>query len=668
MKNEDDDEDDDDTSSSDSEAREGLRLLLGGISFDTDALKQAFQCSGSSANDKQKHYVPDRRSPTNMKNTIRGYHHHNQSNNNHSNGDSDVDFDDADADIANLVERDNAHEDDDDFDGIFSLAFKTSGYCTPNGRVELPPVKVVNMDKCTSRRRRRRRGKQQQQQQQERQKLGNGMIATRFIPKGDVIYTERAAVACQIPDFSSSASSSCCTAASNVHGGQAGMATSIKYSVRACQWCFRSLEPASSCCTTNTKSSSLSSNKGNDTITGTAAAASVIELPLAQRLWPIPEIEWIDESNNHNSNEHHSLPRRDRHGRVLCPQCLAWFCSDTCCQSFEKALGSHCLVTRSTQSLQYHVDSGSDDDDDVSSSEPVQAAVALAVRMFCQSLQHYRTTGGNLFGTYLDGLCGEATEISPLELGIRVQEKTSTTSSSCSPLQQSSYTLYPVYQQLLNVWDMTATEQAALSLAYFHELAVKAARNGIGLQTQCPFQTYYAGLMRQSGRGTAQSLEYRNLVAMVLSASFGNSQGQDDATSLPSSSSSFTTFNTDATTTPLPALQSLDRDMDRRVSERVAPEIVALFPLTARINHSCQPNAQVQGQVFCDCHLDLTATQDIHAGQEITISYIHGSSSSSTANTSTSSATTVRPRGRRRRELQAKYLFECHCSLCSGKG
>jgi hypothetical protein len=217
---------------------------------------------------------------------------------------------------------------------------------------------------------------------------------------------------------------------------------------------------------------------------------------------------------------------------------------------------------------------------------------------------------------------------------------------------------------------MTTREQEALSLEYFHQLAVKAARNGIGLQTQCPFQTYYAGILRQCGRGTAQSYEYRNLVAKVLSSSFGNCQGQGDATLLSSSSSSsFTTASNDITT-PLPVLQSFDRDMDRRISERVAPEIVALFPLTARINHSCQPNAQVQGQVFCDCHLDLTATQDIHAGQEITISYIHGSnsSSSSNANTTTSSTTTARPRGRRRRELQAKYLFECHCSLCSGKG
>lgn len=97
----------------------------------------------------------------------------------------------------------------------------------------------------------------------------------------------------------------------------------------------------------------------------------------------------------------------------------------------------------------------------------------------------------------------------------------------------------------------------------------------------------------------------------------------------------------------------LERGMDRLIEEKVAPEISSMFVLTARINHSCQPNAQVMAQEFVDARIDLIAAQDIVPGEEILISYIQCRKKST---------------AQRRRELQTKYLFTCDCIQCSDKG
>lgn len=84
--------------------------------------------------------------------------------------------------------------------------------------------------------------------------------------------------------------------------------------------------------------------------------------------------------------------------------------------------------------------------------------------------------------------------------------------------------------------------------------------------------------------------------------------------------------------------------------------MVALFSLTARINHSCDPRAEVRSEEFVDCRIDLVAKREILAGEEITISYI---------NVGRTAGGSARDRTRRMRELRAKYLFECDCALCT---
>ena len=91
------------------------------------------------------------------------------------------------------------------------------------------------------------------------------------------------------------------------------------------------------------------------------------------------------------------------------------------------------------------------------------------------------------------------------------------------------------------------------------------------------------------------------------------------------------------------------------IHSQCAVQIAALFTLTARINHSCDPCAELRGGEFIDCHVDLIAKRDIRRGEEISISYINLGRTAGRAATD---------RSKRRRELKARYLFDCDCAKC----
>lgn len=433
------------------------------------------------------------------------------------------------------------HQNDDDdaeTDLIFRNAYTCSGSCAPNGRVQRPPVQVADLSMAGR---------------------GSALIATTAIPKGQVIYTERAAIATQVPGKDN-----------EQHGNNVG------FSVPACQHCFRSLAGASLCQAPN---------------------APAMPMP---HLWPIPDL-LLDVTSTTDALHQKDEIQKDKHGRVKCTCCQALFCSEHCRSQQVNAFGSCCVRTRALHMLPTVLQTDSE----------VQSAVALAVCMFGMGLQRYRQTG-SLKGTGVDGLCGNDTEVTALELGAVERNANGNV----------QYTLEPVYNELLNIFSMTPTEQAVLSLKELHCMAAKAARNGVGIRTQSPFKAYHAALVRQGGgRGSSKQVELTAQVAAALGSTTGK----------------------------------LERGMDRVVEERVAPEIVALFPLTARINHSCAPNTEIRSQEFVDCHMDLVAVCDIGAGQEILISYI-----------GVGPAVGRKSGPRRRRELQAKYLFQCDCEECKG--
>eukprot|EP00033_Pygsuia_biforma_P002586 GCRY01002861.1.p1 GENE.GCRY01002861.1~~GCRY01002861.1.p1 ORF type:complete len:507 (-),score=108.17 GCRY01002861.1:13-1533(-) len=73
---------------------------------------------------------------------------------------------------------------------------------------------------------------------------------------------------------------------------------------------------------------------------------------------------------------------------------------------------------------------------------------------------------------------------------------------------------------------------------------------------------------------------------------------------------------------------------------------VGLFPLIAKINHSCAPNC---AYIFEGRLMHVRALRHIPSGEELTFSYIE----------------TAVPRARRRRELAEGYFFTCNCARCS---
>lgn len=432
----------------------------------------------------------------------------------------------------------------------FSLAYKCSG--TSNyGRVERPFVRVVDLSA---------------------EGRGNALIATQRIAAGDVIYTERAAVATQLPQQTNASV------------------------VRACQHCFRSLEPIASC------QMSIESS-----------------LPMAY-LWPVPDIEFDQESTAGDfkglqNEEKQRKVRRDKCGRVQCRVCQSWFCCEQCHGSFEFQHGSCCLMKSAMRDIHNLLRAGryrspvSDDDELDEDPGEVQPAVLLAVRMFATLLHHYRTSGPK--ATLFDGLCGDASDVTALELGIAIRDSKSNGSVH--------YSLEQVYTQLLQAWSVNTEEQMTFSLEFFSASAAQAARNGFGMRTQSPFKPYYAALLRNclGGRCSEQHEGLKRRVARALGSEDGN----------------------------------LERGMDKSVEAKVCPEIVALFPLTARINHACgsAAKAEVRSQEFVDCSIDVVALHDIDVGEEVTISYILSGRKS---------------KGNRQRELRAKYVFNCDCQCC----
>lgn len=51
--------------------------------------------------------------------------------------------------------------------------------------------------------------------------------------------------------------------------------------------------------------------------------------------------------------------------------------------------------------------------------------------------------------------------------------------------------------------------------------------------------------------------------------------------------------------------------MDRAIQAMVVGSFVAIFPLTARMNRSCDPNLEVLSKYYMDCHMDVIARHDV---------------------------------------------------------
>jgi hypothetical protein len=425
---------------------------------------------------------------------------------------------------------------------IFSLAYKF----TEDGRIQPPAVSVVEI-----------------------LNKGNALVATRDIRRGDIIFTERAAGAIQLDSRN------------DVDGKR-------KIPVRACQNCYRSLEPASS---------------------GISSQEHLTSLPLAE-LWPVCEyeadLEIIPETTL----------SKDKQGRISCRICKSMFCSISCSNAFFERFGCCCIYDETMKAVEaaslaqdksHETISG---DADGFTPPELQPAILLATHVFCTIVHQHRDLPELSIGLF-QGICGSSSDIEPLELGLLLPDPT----GNCG-----AYTLKPMHEAVCEALSLDESEQVMFSLDLYCRFAAMAARNGFEISTMSPFSIYYSAL--RSAAGGWGSERHSQLVRQVAAA-LGSTNGE------------------------------LQRGMDTAVGARVAVKIAALFPLLARINHSCETCAEVRGGEFVDAHVDVVATRDIEKGQEITISYINLGKNEG-----------KKDRHRRMKELQARYLFMCQCPRC----
>jgi hypothetical protein len=457
---------------------------------------------------------------------------------------------------------------------------------------------------------------------------GCGLVAAACLRRGAAAFTERAAVACQIPSGP--------LLARGASSRDLGSRGDPLFGVWACQNCFRSLEPCP------------------------------LGLPLPE-LWPIAG----DYNEDSESSPSELVARHRQCCAVRCGACSSGFCSRQCHDRIQEELGSCCSVRSATDVLLRHLGdagdlvgendpSAADSQHDEVANESLSwdqlPALAVAVRALLRCLHQYRQSPASkdpgddiLERTAFQGLCGESSDVVPLELGLAVPNPQLPSSSrptekvlasdcsfeqrqpdcaSCAQVTANAKpssptvgrTLEPIYRQLRELWVMTESEAAVFDLVLFQRLSAVAARNGVEMVPQSPFSTYYQSLLRATGgRGTAR---HGQAVAQVAAAL---SDGSTDR---------------------------LERGMDRRVQSRVSPAVAAIFPLASRLNHDCRPTCELVSG-YADCHVDVRLLRDVMQGEELTINYV-GRFGGRNKN-----------REQRQLELRRRYLFQCSCDLCN---
>ena len=366
-----------------------------------------------------------------------------------------------------------------------------------------------------------------------------GLVAVTPIRKGQVVFTERAMIATQIPV----ACSICTPISISSSRGQL-------YRIKACQYCFRSLEPASSI-----------ANTSGDT------------LPLAH-LWPIAEYRLEELSHDSNSSyaSPANIPDRKLHSNSFqlvtdiypCPCCQALFCSYTCARQARRQMFSCCSITRSIQAVLHQLYClGQNESNCMTMVEPT---LVLATKMFCHATQQYRVHYNNRVhsideiqspnGGALDPwqdpylhFCGEAHDIhafpsldswvstptSGLSSGTSSRSTSSTSSDTTiiDYINPSTNVLHETYVSLCSALDITPEEgNFPLTVNLFHRYISVAQRNGFNLATQSPFTPYYHSLVRMSNKdvgGMVPTHRHQDIMQQ-LAFCLGSKDGKLDRT------------------------------------------------------------------------------------------------------------------------------------------
>jgi len=356
-----------------------------------------------------------------------------------------------------------------------------------DGRISSPilsnRVQIVNVDSCNQ-----------------------GLIAMAAIRKGEVIFTERAMEATQTPV-------SCCICSSSSRARNCIQKRNHRipcmYPIKACQHCFRSLQPASSL------SQSLDDGQ-------------VHTLPMAH-LWPIAEYQlkssthfddyyddndYENRSAGHDNNfdddterwrhvtQHDSSPKQSSKQSFFhtyhvvndiheCKDCNALFCSLTCAQA---SISSCCFNTRAIQAITHQIYCSVKDDEvldtiSVDDKLHVEPSIILATKMFCHATYSFRLSFDA--GTWKDPystFCGDYHDLSSFSFNF-VTSSSITTTNIRYPLQHILHISYMLLSSILNITEEEQKYPLCENL-YYRYISI-AQRNGFHLMTQSPFAVYY---------------------------------------------------------------------------------------------------------------------------------------------------------------------------------
>lgn len=436
---------------------------------------------------------------------------------------------------------------------------------------------------------------------------GNGLVATRDIRQGETLFTEQ----------------------------QSHIATSIQMPLRetantqpfgpvlACQSCFSCLEPASS----------YFDNKNS-------------ALPM-DYLWPTPEfskefqdILWnkstkddSEDSDVDNVDEDtHELFLEDAHGRILCRNCQALFCSRHCRNSFRTQVFPYCCRYR--KALKALLTVTLDHDDTKSLADHWE--LVLATRLFCASVTEQKRNSilnyinevdsqqGSGLDKVLEGMCGDPADLALLQLGI---PDTSDNKKDCT------FSVEPFYNAVcvaVSLDDMLTEEEFAMfSLVFFERLAAVCKRNALDVKTKSSF-SHYQDKVREvcCGNDSAYDVKealqhYEKIVKRIGTVVMSNGH------------------------------------ITGYVEEVLGQvDCCVLLPIFAHINHDCNPSVDVidgfASSSRFGCRIDLVALRDITKGEELSVSYL-------------SARAFELEEGYRNKRLRMNYLFACRCSRCSSE-
>lgn len=191
-----------------------------------------------------------------------------------------------------------------------------------------------------------------------------------------------------------------------------------------------------------------------------------------------------------------------------------------CNENHQKSLGTCCQWNEAIQAIVHAYCRESNE-----STISVEPSIILGSRMFCSDIERYR--GESIEASPFIGICGENSDINPLEIGELQREENQ---------DEARYSLERIYDALSNALGLTEIERNAFSLASYEKYVAMAARNGFNITTRSPFREYYAAMTRATGGRNSE--RHKNTVRQ-LALALGAEDGE------------------------------LRRDMDREIEEKV---------------------------------------------------------------------------------------------------